>query len=72
MENMYSKEAVIVEKNGKKYAFLPLTIFHDMPETDRDKQILEQFGLRDLICSKSVYEIVDEKKLMMARIKYEI
>ncbi len=72
MESMYRNEAVIVEKDGRKYALLPLTIFHDMPIMDKDKQILEQFGLRDLICSKSLYEIVDEKKLMMAKIKYEI
>jgi hypothetical protein len=72
MESMHRNEAVIVEKDGRKYAFLPLTIFNDMPIKDRDEKILEQFGLKDLICSKSLYEIVDEKKLMLAKIKYEI
>jgi hypothetical protein len=72
MESMHRNEAVIVEKDGRKYAFLPLCTFNDIPTNDRDKQILEQFGLKDLICSKSLYEIVDEKKLMMAKIKYEI
>ena len=72
MESVYRNEALIVEKDGRKYALLPLCTFNDIPTKDRDNQILEQFGLRDLICSKSLYEIVDEKKMMLAKIKYEI
>ena len=72
MEEIHKNEMIIVEKNGKKYALLPLTMFHDMQVANRDLEIMKQFGLRDTICSKSLYEITDEKKLMLAKIKYGI
>ena len=72
MDKIFSNEAIFVEKNGKKYALLPLCIFHDMPSKDRYAAILNQFGLIDACCSKSLYEIVDEKKLILANIKYGI
>jgi hypothetical protein len=72
MEEIHKNEMIIVEKNGKTYALLPLTIFHDMPVANRDLEIRKQFGLRDIVCSKSLYEITDEKKLMLAKIKYGI
>lgn len=72
MEEIHKNEIITFEKNGKTYALLPLTMFHDLPVVNRDLEILKQFGLRDTICSKSLYEITDEKKLMLAKIKYGI
>jgi hypothetical protein len=72
MENVYSNDAIFVEKGGKTYALLPLTIFHDMPSKNRETELLKQFGLKDACCSKSLYEITDEKKFILAKIKYGI
>ena len=66
------EEAVILEKNGKKYALLPLCIFHDLPTRDRHLDIKKQFGLVDIHETKTVYEIVDESKFMLAKIKYNV
>jgi hypothetical protein len=72
MDTIFSNEAIFVEKNGKKYALLPLCIFHDIASKSKDTALVEQFGLKDICCSKSLYEIVDEKKLILAKIKYGI
>jgi hypothetical protein len=72
METIYSNEAIIIEKNEKKYALLPLCLFHDIETIDRNTTLMNQFGLKDMTCSKSLYEIVDEKKLILANIKYGI
>ena len=72
MDKIFSNEAIFVETNGKKYALLPLCIFHDIPTENRYTALVEQFGLKDACCSKSLYEIVDEKKLILANIKYGI
>jgi len=72
MDNFSSNEGIFIEKNGKKYVLLPLCIFHDIPSKDRYEAILNQFGLKDAHSSKTLYEIVDEKKLILANIKYGI
>lgn len=72
MDKIFSNEAIFIEQNGKKYALLPLCIFHDIPSKNRDTALVDQFGLKDMCCSKSLYEIVDEKKLILANIKYGI
>lgn len=66
------EEADVLEKNGKKYALLPLCIFHDIPIESRDFTVINQFGLIDTYESKSLYEITDEKKFMLAKIKYNV
>lgn len=66
------KEAIVLENNGKKYAFLPLCIFHDLSLETRDSDIYNQFGLVNFYETKSMYEIIDEKKFMLAKIKYDL
>jgi hypothetical protein len=66
------EEAIILEKNNRKYALLPLCIFHDMPTRDRHSDITKQFGIVDIYETKSVYEIIDESKFMLAKIKYNV
>ncbi len=65
---MFSDEAILLEIDGKKYAFLNLCTFRDID----NKTLESNFGLIDIIKTKSVYEIKDEKKYMLAKIKYGI
>jgi len=67
-----SQEILIIEANGKKYAAVGLITFHDIPIENRNETILNNFGLKDIYRSASLYEIVDEKKMMLAKIKYGI
>ena len=65
---MLSDSAVVVERNKKKYALVGLCVFNDI-----SSEILESnFGLIDIHKSRTVYEITDEKKYMLAKIKYGI
>ena len=67
-----SEEILILESNGKKYAAVSLIMFHDIPLESRHETVLKNFGLKDIYRAKSLYEIVDEKKMMLAKIKYGI
>lgn len=69
--------AVEVTIDGKNYAFLPICVFDDIPVGIEAKEfkyeaIETKFGLRDMFASKTVYEITDMKKYMLAKIKYGI
>lgn len=59
---------LIHEANGTKFLFVPLTMFHDLTASER----LSQLGIIDNLTTKSVYKVVDEKKFMLAKIKYGI
>jgi hypothetical protein len=61
---------IIVE--GKNYALVPLCTFHDIPNEDRNKSVVEQFGLKEAYKTLSVFEIVDHRKMMMAKLKYSL
>jgi len=58
----------------KQYALLPLCTFHDIPELYNSRYaVLEKnFGLRDTFNTVNLFEIVDPKKTMLAKIKYGI
>lgn len=68
----YFDESVVFEKNGEKFALLPLCIFHDIPSEERGSVIKNQFGVADIYKTKSLYRIVDEKKFMLLKIKYNV
>jgi hypothetical protein len=67
-----SDEILVIEANGKKYAALSLVMFSDIPIEKRIEIVESHFGLKDIHKTKSLYEIVDEKKLLLAKIKYGI
>lgn len=69
MSNPTFKEVTL---QGKPFALVPLCMFHDMPIEDRTRMIKEQFGLIDHYCSYDLFEITDQKKLMMLKLKYGI
>jgi len=59
----------------KQYALVPLCIFHDIPDelyNSRYTVIEKNFGLRDRFNTFNLFEIVDPKKTMLAKIKYGI
>lgn len=66
------EEPMIVESNGKKYIGVHLTMFHDLPTESKYETLLNNFGLKEVYVSKKFYEIVDEKKFMLTKIKYGI
>lgn len=66
------KEALFVEHKGKKYIILPLCLFHDISTETRNSVIMKQFGLKDICTTRSLYEITDERKLMLLKIKYNV
>lgn len=75
-EDIY-KKMIEVTIEGKHYALIPLCQFHDIPNsresyTYRYDVVRDQFGLRDMSHSMSLYEIVDPKKVILAKIKYGI
>jgi hypothetical protein len=63
-------QIIEITVEGKNYALVPLCTFHDLPTEDRDKNVVEQFGLKEAYKTLSLFEIVDERKMMMAKLKY--
>jgi len=63
-------DSIEIIVNGKHYALLPLCSFHDLPTEFRHNQIECIYGLKDIFASKNVYEVVDDKKYMLCKIKY--
>jgi hypothetical protein len=73
-ENLREK-MIEITVGEKHYVLLPLCSFHDIPSFSeggewRETSVEKQFGLRDLYATVNVYEIIDPKKVIMAKIKY--
>ena len=70
------KKAMEVKINKTTYVFVPICTFDDLPIEEsgvhRSSIIENSFGLRDLFSTRDVYEVVDRKKFMLAKIKYGI
>lgn len=66
------QQIIEITVEGKHYALVPLCTFHDIPSEGRDKSVLEQFGLKEAYKTLSVFEIVDHRKMMMAKLKYSL
>lgn len=63
----------------KQYALVPLCMFHDIPtkcENDnyrfRFEVVEQQFGLKDLNQAYTLHEVIDPKKVILAKIKYGV
>jgi hypothetical protein len=59
----------------KQYALLPLCTFHDIPNELYNfcyTVVEKQFGLKDTFGTFNLFEVVDPKKLLLAKIKYGI
>lgn len=69
-------KAVEVTIDGKEYAILPLCSFPDIKSgvdyKSKSDAVEDKFGLTDLFSARSLYEITNKRKYMLAKIKYGI
>jgi len=68
-------EAIEITIGEKQYTMLPLCTFDDVKSevhAFKFEKIENSFGLRELHNTRELYEIVDQKKYMLAKIKYGI
>lgn len=66
-----NKQTFEVTHNGKTYVFVPLCTFHEDPDnTVQSTQDTEsRYGLKDNYRTHTMYEITDEQKWFLAKIK---
>jgi hypothetical protein len=64
---------------GKQYALVPLCMFHDIPTNYNEngykfrfEVVEQQFGLKDVNQTYTLHEVIDPKKVMLAKIKYGV
>jgi hypothetical protein len=76
MASDLSDQLIQMTIGDKHYALIPLCTFHDIPPKQNEEYdfevIARQFGLKNTYKLFSVYEIVDPKKVVLAKIKYGI
>ena len=60
-----------VHQNGKRYVFIPLCTFHGDPDNSVQSasDTESRYGLKDAYNTHNMYEITDEKKWFLAKIK---
>lgn len=68
--NIFTTQITTVNINDTNYALVPLCMFHDIPGLERHETVLKCFGLRDMFASVGLFKVEDERKMLLAQIKY--
>lgn len=75
MASDLSKQLIQITIGDKHYVLVPLCTFDDISTQEHEfrfEAVVRQFGLKDTYNTLSLFEIVDPKKVVLAKIKYGI
>jgi hypothetical protein len=70
---MNPEESIETTSEGKNYVLLRICFFRNHSnEPLTNDEVREMYGLKDALQTRTVFEIEDESKYMLAKIKYGI